>query len=92
MVEFALPKNSKVKKGKIWPAAAAAPTSENGKKPKRSKDFKVYRYDPDTGSNPTVDVYTVDLDSCGPMVLDALIKIKNEIDPTLAFRLHQGDQ
>ncbi len=33
-----------------------------------------------------VDTYTVDLDSCGPMVLDALIKIKNEIDPTLAFR------
>ena len=42
MVEFALPKNSKVKKGKVWPAEAAA----NGKKPKRSKDFKVYRYDP----------------------------------------------
>ena len=33
-----------------------------------------------------MDIYTVDLDSCGPMVLDALIKIKNEIDPTLAFR------
>src|SRR5271167_2248839 len=82
MVEFALPKNSKVKKGKHWPAEASA----NGKKPKRSKDFKVYRYDPDSGGNPSVDVYTVDLDSCGPMVLDALIKIKNEIDPTLAFR------
>src|SRR6201986_4869344 len=82
MAEFALPKNSKVKKGKVWPADAAA----NGKKPKRSKDFKVYRYNPDTGENPSVDVYTVDLDSCGPMVLDALIKIKNEIDPTLAFR------
>ena len=30
--------------------------------------------------------YEVDLNSCGPMVLDALIKIKNEIDPTLTFR------
>jgi len=79
MVEFTLPKNSKVKKGKVW-------SETSGKKPKRSKDFKVYRYDPSTGENPQVDVYTVDLDSCGPMVLDALIKIKNEIDPTLSFR------
>jgi succinate dehydrogenase / fumarate reductase iron-sulfur subunit len=82
MVEFALPKNSTVKNGKVWPAPVAA----NGKKPKRTKEFKVYRYNPDEGSNPTVDTYTVDLDSCGPMVLDALIKIKNEIDPTLTFR------
>jgi succinate dehydrogenase / fumarate reductase iron-sulfur subunit len=29
---------------------------------------------------------SVDMDTCGPMVLDALIKIKNEIDPTLTFR------
>ena len=77
-----LPKASRVKKGKVWPAETAA----NGKKPKRSKEFKVYRYNPDEGANPTVDTYTVDLDSCGPMVLDALIKIKNEIDPTLSFR------
>jgi succinate dehydrogenase / fumarate reductase iron-sulfur subunit len=46
----------------------------------------VYRYDPDSGENPRVDTYEVDIDSCGPMVLDALIKIKNEIDPTLTFR------
>ena len=44
MVEFTLPRNSKVGKGKVWPAETAA----NGKKPKRSKDFKVYRYDPDS--------------------------------------------
>ena len=48
--------------------------------------FKVYRYDPDTGANPRVDVYDIDMDACGPMVLDALIKIKNEQDPTLTFR------
>jgi succinate dehydrogenase / fumarate reductase iron-sulfur subunit len=82
MVQFVLPKGSKVTKGKVWPAAKTA----NGKKPKRSKEFKIYRYDPDKDANPRVDTYTVDLESCGPMVLDALIKIKNEIDPTLTFR------
>ena len=82
MVQLTLPKNSKIAKGKVWPA----PKTANGKKPKRSKDFKVYRYDPDAGANPRTDTYTVDLESCGPMVLDALIKIKNEIDPTLTFR------
>ncbi|HUO93537.1 MAG TPA: succinate dehydrogenase iron-sulfur subunit [Rhizomicrobium sp.] len=82
MVQFNLPKNSQVKKGKAWPA----PVTANGKKPKRTKDFKVYRYNPDEDANPRMDIYRVDLDSCGPMVLDALIKIKNEIDPTLTFR------
>jgi succinate dehydrogenase / fumarate reductase iron-sulfur subunit len=48
--------------------------------------FKIYRYDPDTQANPRVDTYEVDMDACGPMVLDALIKIKNEIDSTLTFR------
>ena len=53
---------------------------------KRLRTFKIYRYDPDSGANPRWDRYTIDLDKCGPMVLDALIKIKNEIDPTLTFR------
>ena len=39
-----------------------------------------------TGKIPVTDTYEIDLDACGPMVLDALIKIKNEIDPTLTFR------
>jgi succinate dehydrogenase / fumarate reductase iron-sulfur subunit len=77
MVEFALPKNSRVVVGKTWPRPAGA---------KRLKSFKIYRYDPDRPENPRVDTYFVDLDACGPMVLDALIKIKNEIDPTLTFR------
>ncbi len=77
MVEFALPRNSKIRKGKTWPAPEGA---------KRMKDFRIYRWDPDEGGNPRVDTYRVDLDACGPMVLDALIKIKNEIDPTLTFR------
>ena len=77
MVEFNLPKNSRVTKGKTWPAPDDA---------KNTKAFKVYRWNPDDGANPRVDTYMVDLDSCGPMVLDALIKIKNEIDATLTFR------
>jgi succinate dehydrogenase / fumarate reductase iron-sulfur subunit len=58
----------------------------NGKKAKGTKEFRVYRYDPVEGGSPRIDTYTVDLTNCGPMVLDALIKIKNEIDPTLTFR------
>ena len=54
--------------------------------PSACDHFKVYRYDPDDGENPRLDTYEIDLDACGPMVLDALIKIKNEIDTTLTFR------
>ena len=78
MAEFTLPKNSKIKsKGREHKAPAGAT---------RVKKFKVYRYDPDTAENPRYDTFEVDLDSCGPMVLDALIKIKSEQDPTLTFR------
>ena len=77
MVEFALPRNSKVGPGKTHAAAAGATNV---------KRFKVYRWDPDRGENPRLDTYEVDLDACGPMVLDALIKIKNEVDATLTFR------
>lgn len=30
--------------------------------------------------------YTLDLNKTGPMLLDALVRIKNELDPTLTFR------
>jgi succinate dehydrogenase / fumarate reductase iron-sulfur subunit len=50
------------------------------------KRFKVYRWDPERGENPRLDVYEIDLDRTGPMVLDALIRIKNEMDSTLTFR------
>jgi succinate dehydrogenase / fumarate reductase iron-sulfur subunit len=76
MVQFTLPKNSRIRTGKTWPR----PQGTNVRK------FQVYRWNPDDGQNPRVDTYFVDLDSCGPMVLDALIKIKTEIDPTLTFR------
>lgn len=77
MAEFTLPANSIVKTGKSFPAPDDA---------KRTKRFKIYRWDPDSGENPRTDTYEVDLDNCGPMVLDAIIKIKNEIDATLTFR------
>ncbi len=76
MGNFTLPQNSRVREGKFWPA-------KNAKKPRR---FKIYRWNPDDGQNPRTDTYEVDTAACGPMVLDALIKIKNEIDPTLTFR------
>ncbi|MEQ9491788.1 MAG: succinate dehydrogenase iron-sulfur subunit [Alphaproteobacteria bacterium] len=77
MVEFNLPANSRIGKGKTWPAPDGA---------KRPKTFHVYRWNPDDGKNPQIDSYTIDLDDCGPMVLDAIIKIKNEVDQTLTFR------
>ena len=77
MAKFTLPKNSKVGAGRTYKAPANAG---------RVKRFKVYRYDPDTGENPRLDTYDIDLDDCGPMVLDALIKIKNEVDTGLTFR------
>ena len=77
MAEFRLPPNSRIKKGKHHGKV------EGSAKVRR---FAVYRYDPDSGENPRLDTYEVDMDGCGPMVLDALIKIKNEIDPTLTFR------
>ncbi len=77
MVEFALPANSRVTAGITHPAPSDAANT---------RTFRIYRWNPDDGKNPRTDVYTVDMDHCGPMVLDALIKIKNEIDPTLTFR------
>jgi len=59
-------------------AAAATP---------RLKSFSIYRWNPDEpDTKPRMQDYEVDLNGCGPMVLDALIKIKNELDPTLTFR------
>lgn len=77
MAQFILPPNSRVGKGETHAAPADA---------KNVRRFDIYRYDPDTGENPRLDSYDIDADDCGPMVLDALIKIKNEVDPTLTFR------
>ena len=77
MAEFTLPKNSRItRNGREHRASGAT----------RVRRFRVYRWDPEAGQNPRYDTFEIDLDQCGPMVLDALIKIKNEVDPTLTFR------
>ncbi len=77
MVEIALPANSKIKKGVVH-----TPKGDI----KKPRNLKIYRWNPDDEQNPRVDTYTIDEDDCGPMVLDALLKVKNEIDSTLTFR------
>jgi len=74
---FGLSAASRIEGGRTWPAPSEA---------RNIKVFNVYRYDPDSGRNPSLDRFEIDLDDCGPMVLDALIWVKNRIDPTLAFR------
>lgn len=80
---FPVPRNmgvapeSRIKKGKLWPAPAGAT---------RTKQLQIYRYDPDSVANPRMDTFEVDLDDCGPMTLDALIWIKSKVDSTLTFR------
>src|SRR5579859_2121294 len=78
MAEFFLPANSKVRRdGRLYKAPSGSTNV---------RVFKIYRFDPDAKENPRFDTYELDMDHCGPMVLDALIKIKNEIDSTLTFR------
>ena len=77
MSEFTLPANSKVGEGKHWPLPHKA---------EHVKNFRIYRWDPAKKANPTLDTFEIDRDHCGPMVLDALVKINDQIDPTLSFR------
>ncbi len=77
MLQLRLDKNSRVKKGEHFPARDAGANV---------RKFHIYRWDPDSGGNPRLDTYEIDLDDCGPMVLDAINKIKNEVDPTLTYR------
>lgn len=77
MAELSLPKHSQVQRGKRWAAEKTA---------KSVKVYKIYRYDPEADGNPRWDTYEVDSSEHGPMVLDALLHIKNKIDPTLTFR------
>ena len=76
MVEIALPANSRVKKGVTHTAEGTI---------KKPRTLKVYRWNPDDAENPRVDSYVIDEEDCGPMVLDALLKVKNELDSTLTF-------
>jgi succinate dehydrogenase / fumarate reductase iron-sulfur subunit len=77
MATFTLPKNSRITEGKTFKAEPGATNV---------KTFKIYRWDPDSDATPRLDTFEIDLDKCGPMVLDALTKIKNEIDTTLTYR------
>ena len=77
MVEFTLPANSTVRPGK---------KVSNARDSKNKRVFKIYRWNPEDKQNPRLDEFEVDLDKFGPMVLDALLYVKNEVDSTLTFR------
>jgi len=77
MVQINLPKNSEVTQGKYFQDKTGS---------KNIRKVNVYRWDPSTEENPRLDTYEVDMDNCPSKVLDILNKIKNEIDPTLAYR------
>jgi succinate dehydrogenase / fumarate reductase, iron-sulfur subunit len=77
MAQFRLPANSRIRKGKVHRAAAGA---------RQLRNFRIYRFDPTSGENPRIDTFELDMASCGPMVLDALIQIKGSIDSSLTFR------
>ena len=73
MVQFRLPKNSKVERGKTH-------NKPVGKK------FNIYRFDPGKNENPKIDTFYIEKNKSIQMVLDALIAIKDDIDPSLTFR------
>ena len=76
MAKFSLPPNSRTQPGKHHASPGA----------RQPRTFRIYRWSPDDADNPRIDSYEVDTAACGPMMLDALLKIKNEIDPTLTLR------
>jgi succinate dehydrogenase / fumarate reductase iron-sulfur subunit len=77
MSQFRLPPASRVRPGALHRPA---------RPPASVRRFHIYRFDPDASDNPRLDTYELDGTECGPMVLDVLIKIKNEVDSTLTFR------
>ena len=77
MSEFTLPANSKV---------SEASTGRRRSRAQHVKTFRIYRWDPArTPIRPWMRSRST-CDHCGPMVLDALVKINDQIDPTLSFR------
>ena len=77
MVQFNLPKNSKILKGQYFKDKTGSPNI---------KIVHIYRWNPEKNENPREDTFEVDLNTCGNKVLDILNKIKNEIDSSLTFR------
>ncbi|KAL8387778.1 hypothetical protein RB595_009679 [Gaeumannomyces hyphopodioides] len=76
----------------LGPASACVRTMASVSEPAPSQDaklksFQIYRWDPSKPTEkPRMQTYSLDLNKTGPMVLDALVRIKNELDPTLTFR------
>lgn len=77
MAQFTLPKHSQVQKGRSIDASNGA---------KSTRNISIYRYNPEKDENPSRDEFKIDTEKCGPMVLDALIHIKDDIDSSLTFR------
>jgi succinate dehydrogenase / fumarate reductase, iron-sulfur subunit len=75
MVEFTLPKNSKLQK--------SAPVAVKGNDFQR---VEIYRWNPESSKNPHVDTFDIPKDECGSMILDVLLKIKDNFDSSLTFR------
>ena len=77
MTKFRLPKKSRLEKGATYRCR-----EQHG----QIRQVKIYRWNPGDGKNPRLDTFEVDINECGPMVLDALILIKSEHDSSLSFR------
>jgi len=71
----------------VPPSQTSTIEDPTASKDAKTKTFHIYRWNPDEPtSKPRMQSYTLDLNKTGPMMLDALIRIKNEVDPTLTFR------
>jgi succinate dehydrogenase / fumarate reductase iron-sulfur subunit len=81
MVQLRLSPQSRPQQGKYHPLEGRETLT-----PDQIRILQIYRWDPDNEDNPRYDTYEIHKDTCGPMVLDALIKIKSDIDTTLTFR------
>ena len=77
MVQFNLPKNSKILQGQYFKDKTGS---------SNLKIVHIYRWNPEKNENPREDTFEVDMDTCGNKVLDILNKIKNEMDSSLTYR------
>ncbi len=75
--DFGVEAHSRIVEGIIWPVPESS---------QRTATLRIYRFDPESDGSPRLDTFHVDLDDCGPMLLDALIWIKAKVDSTLTFR------
>lgn len=82
MVQIRLEEDSKVSKGKSYQGQP----NDNEDITPCYRTFQIYRYDPDYDTHPRYDTVAIDITQCGPMVLDALLYIKNYVDGCLSFR------